>query len=68
MCNKLKHWFKRLWCWLTGCIFADINLESCYDERTYTFRNKCLRCGRRYKCEIAHEDIFDFEPKRWEGE
>ena len=65
---KLKYWFNLLWCRIVGCQFAHINLQSNLDERTRmcTFRNRCLRCGREYKCTIPFIDLLEHEPIRLE--
>jgi hypothetical protein len=63
---KMKQWLKRLWCLIVGCSLVDGNLQSKYEERTQmvTFRNRCIRCGKEYTCEIPFQDLLDFEPIR----
>lgn len=67
--DKLKQWLKRLWCLIVGCSLADANMEFQYEDRTmmYIVRNRCVRCGRGFTCEVPKEDLLDFEPIRLEA-
>ena len=63
---ELKRWFKRLWCRLFDCSLADENIECRYEERTrmYQLRNRCVRCGMEYKCELSEKDLLNHKPIR----
>jgi hypothetical protein len=65
---KLKQWFKRLRCWLTGCKLSSTGIASCKDEinRTMIFRNRCVRCGQVYRAEVPIEALLDAQPIRLE--
>ena len=60
---KLKRWLLGLWCWITGGhTYSDINLHTYYDccEDKYTFRNKCLKCGKVNKWEVPAKPLLEY--------
>ena len=65
---KLKYWFKRLRCWLTGCQLSTNTVLSYRDEKTQmtTFKNHCVRCGQKYKVEVPTIDLLEHRPIRLE--
>lgn len=65
---KLKQWFKRLWCKIVGCSLDAGNIQTMYSEidMMYTIRNRCVRCGKKYTCRVAKEDLLEHEPIRFE--
>lgn len=59
--DELKKWFKKFWCWLSGGhIYADVNLQSHYDEcnMMYTLKNRCCRCGKAVELEVPAEHLL----------
>jgi hypothetical protein len=66
--DKLKHWSKRLRCRIVGCSLAAGNIQTVYSEidMMYTFRNRCVRCGKTYTCRVPKEELLEYEPIRLE--
>lgn len=65
---ELKRLWKKFWCWITGGhTYADINLQSCYDEcnMMFTFRNRCCKCGKVDKWEVPAENILPRKPSTY---
>lgn len=59
--SKLKQLWRERWCLLTnGHIYADIDIQTHFDqvERTFTFRNRCRKCGKVYVSKLPAECII----------